>query len=247
MPSVFAVLFVKLIVTFVSLVLSIICLFWLLRVKKNAKDEPDNRLRYYFFEYSEIVCPNFYTPDEFCYNHYKTFIDKSVFEDFYIHMKKIETFSLALLILLVLSLLGKFIRMKLDLMNLFVINCCIRIDKSYKILQTISQIINSLALILSLIFFILISFFYFDSNFDDFDEFSHCEYLNSRFDKDYDFVNVVKKNYLRTFIGYILVLFLDFSHLIIMIVFHSCFKIEKKLLNIFIKINNLLKNIKYNY
>ena len=228
MASVFALFVVKFIVTFVSLALSIICLFWLLKVKQNAKDEPENRLKYYFSEYSEIVRPNLYTPGEFCYNYYQIFIDKGAFESFDIHMKKIEKFSLVLLILLVISLLVKIIRMELDLPNSCVITCCNRMNKSYKIFQAIIQIINSLALILSLIFFILISVYYFESNFDDFDEFSHCEYLNSLFDENYDFVNVVKKKYFRTFIGYIVVLFLDFSHMIIMIVLHSCFQIEEK-------------------
>ena len=72
------------------------------------------------------------------------------------------------------------------------------------------------------------SVYYFKSSFDDFEEFSDCEYLNSRFKKDYDFVNFVKKNYLRTFIGYLVVLFLNFSHMIITIVLHSCFKNEEK-------------------
>ena len=228
MSAEYALLVVKLIINVASLALSLICLFWLLKVKRNAKDEPDNRLKYYFFEDITIDLTNLYTPDEFCYKHYQIFIDKGTIEDFNIHMKKIEQFSLALLVLLVISLLVKIIHTELDWPNSCIITCCSRMDKSYKIFQAIIHIINLLASILSFIFFFLISVYYFNSSFDDFEEFSDCEYLNSRFKKDYDFVNVVKKKYLRTFIGYLVVLFLNFSHMIITIVLLSFFKIEEK-------------------
>jgi hypothetical protein len=216
-------LIVKLIVLFAAFALSIVNLVWIYKANHNALDEPNNRLNYYSFEDAIIGPDDFYSSGEFCYEHYQPFLDIGALEDLDIKMKKIKKFSLGLMILLFFSLYIKLISMDLDLPDSFI--CCDRSGKLFKVIRAVTQILNLLSSILAFIFFIITSAHYFKSNFDDFDKFRDCEYLNSLFDKDYDFINIVKKNYLRFFIGYIVVLVLNFTELILEIILHSCYKI----------------------
>lgn len=225
MKAAFILLIIKLVITCALSILSVINLYWLHKVYQNAKDEPDNRIKFYSLEDTIIDVIDLYEPGEFCYKHYQPFIDKGVFENFDISMKKIKKYSLALWILLLISFLTGVIHIEFDLPDSFVFTCCNRSDKSYKIFMAVNRILNLLSTILAFIFFILVSVYYFKVNFDDYDEFSKCEYLNSHFENEYDFINVVKKNYLRFFIGYIVALFLNFSYMIISIILSVCYKV----------------------
>ena len=49
--------------------------------------------------------------------------------------------------------------------------------------------------ILSIIFGSILAYHYYDSNFDDFIEFSKCKYLTKKFKSDYNFVFVIKKDF----------------------------------------------------
>ena len=200
-------LIVKLIVLFATFALSIVNLVWIYKANHNALDEPNNRLNYYSFEDAIIGPDDFYSSGEFCYEHYQPFLDIGALEDLDIKMKKIKKFSLGLMILLFFSLYIKLISMDLDLPDSFI--CCDRSGKLFKVIRAVTQILNLLSSILVFIFFIITSVHYFKSNFDDFDKFRDCEYLNPSFDKDYDFVDVVKDNYLKYFIVYMIVFALN--------------------------------------
>ena len=67
--------------------------------------------------------------------------------------------------------------------------------------EYIFALIRIILSILDLIFFIIISVNYYKSNFDDFEDFSECKYfIDTDFNKDYDFVFVVKRNFKKFFI-----------------------------------------------
>ena len=63
--------------------------------------------------------------------------------------------------------------------------------------------------IVKLVIFILLSAAYFQSNFGDFKDFSKCQYLNKSFNNDYDFVFVVKDNFIKFFVVYLICLFFE--------------------------------------
>ena len=194
---------VKFTLSLLIFVLFILCIIWLTKVYSNADDEPSARLKYIseeIFSYDEL-----YNPGDFCYEHYESYIAVGAFEDLDIRMKKIRKYSLALLITFLISFI-------ISILDLIMIIGGIFLKCAGKVLQVISiifGILNILASLLSLIFFIILSVYYFKSNFDDFEDFNECRYLNTSFDYDYDFVYVVKKNYKRFFIVFIIVFVLN--------------------------------------
>ena len=195
----------KLIISLVVTVLSILCIVWIAKVYKNADDEPSNREIYCKDENGNIILPaDFYSSGDFCFDHYQSFLDKGVFEDLNIRMKKIRKFSLATIIVFSISFGLIFISL-----IMIIIGIIAECPKNYFLIIPILAILGFLASIVSFIFFIILSVHYFKSNFDDFDKFGDCEYLNPNFDKDYDFINVVKDNYLKYFIVYIIVFVLN--------------------------------------
>ena len=198
---------VKCILSLAVIVLSILCIIWIAKVYSNADDEPTDRIKYYYYdENGNFIDPNsLYVAGEFCFEHYQSFINKGAFEDFDIRMKKIKKFSLATIIIFSISFGITIINLTMIIVGLI---CECRAN-FFKIIIPVFLILSLLSSILALIFFIILSVHYFKSNFDDFDEFSKCEYLNPYFDKDYDFVYVVKNNYLKYFIVYLIIFVLN--------------------------------------
>ena len=195
----------KFILSLASLVLSILCIVWIAKVYSNADNEPSNRGIYCLDENGDPINLNtFYSAGEFCYDHYQAFLDKGAFEDLDIRMKKIKKFSLAIIITFSISFGLTFISLIMIIIGL-IAEC----RENYFLVIPIIALLGYLASIVSFIFFIILSVHYFKSNFDDFDKFRDCEYLNPSFDKDYDFVDVVKDNYLKSFIVYIIVFVLN--------------------------------------
>ena len=195
----------KFILSLASLVLSILCIVWIAKVYSNADNEPSNRVIYCQNESGiTLYHSDFYSAGDFCYDHYQAFLDKGAFEDLDIRMKKIKKFSLAIIITFSISFGLIFISLIMIIIGL-IAEC----RENYFLVIPIIAILGYLASIVSFIFFIILSVHYFKSNFDDFDKFRDCEYLNPSFDKDYDFVDVVKDNYLKYFIVYIIVFVLN--------------------------------------
>ena len=193
----------KFILSLASLVLSILCIVWIAKVYSNADNEPSNRGIYCLDENGNPIVTG-YSAGDFCFDHYQAFIDKGAFEDLDIRMKKIKKFSLAIIITFSISFGLTFISLIMIIIGL-IAEC----RENYFLVIPIIALLGYLASIVSFIFFIILSVHYFKSNFDDFDKFRDCEYLNPSFDKDYDFVDVVKDNYLKSFIVYIIVFVLN--------------------------------------
>ena len=208
----------KFILSLATIVLSILCIVWIVKVYNNADDEPSDRQLYCKDENGIPNIPgDFYSAGDFCFEHYQSYLDKGAFEDLDIRMKKIKKFSLATIIIFSISFGLIFISFIMIIIGL-IAECG---ANYFKVIIPIISILGFLASILTFIFFIILSVHYFKSNFDDFDKFNDCAYLNPHFDKDYDFVNVVKDNYLKYFIVYIIVFALN-------IVDHVIEKILKK-------------------
>ena len=193
---------VKCLISLAVIVLSILCIVWIAKVYKNAKDEPTDRVKYYYdennhqIEISEIP----YSQGEFCHDHFQSFLAKGAFEDLDVRMKKIRKFSLASIILVCIS----FGLVIINLIIILLLVLCKCGQDAFIIILPILLILSLLSSLLAFIFFIILSVHYFKSNFDDFDKFSDCTYLASYFHKDYDFVHVVKDNYLKYFIVYLI-------------------------------------------
>ena len=194
---------IKLILSLALLVLSILCLYWLIKVYNNTDDEPLNRIKYISDEHGSP--DELYSLGDICYDHYESFLIIGALEDFDIRIKKIRKFSLALIITFFISFI-------LSILSIGVILGGAILKCAGKVLSIITIILGLIAIIstiLAFIFFIILSVHYFKSNFGDFEDFNDCYYLNSTFDDDYDFVYVVKKNYKRFFIVYLIVFVLD--------------------------------------
>ena len=73
-------------------------------------------------------------------------------------------------------------------------------EKCVSIIYLLIFIIIITIAILSLVFFIILSVHYFKGKFDDFEDFSDCEFLTTNFKSDYHFVSVVKNNFIKFFI-----------------------------------------------
>jgi hypothetical protein len=181
-------LIIKTIFSLLLFIISILCIIWLFKVKKNSKQEPIDRDEYIDEDYLD-----FYTKGDFCYNHFNTYIEYGAFEAFDIRMKKIKNFSKAILISYFMSLV--------ILLLIFGLSLCLTSERGclakIMLLLFLLYIIN---LIVNLILFIIASVHYFKSKWNDFDEFSNCRYLNRRFNNDYHFVYVVDNNYKKFFI-----------------------------------------------
>ena len=201
----------KFVLSLVIAVLYILCIVWIVKVYHNANDEPGDRLKYYESEDFESVS-KYYSEGEFCFDNSQSYLDKGAFEVFDIRMKKIRNFSLALIVTFIISFgLGI-----INLLTVIISMCCTIAATILRIITCICSILNLVSSILSFIFFIILSVHYFKSNFDDFEDFNDCNYINkNRFDNNYDFVYVVKDNFKRYFIVYIILIVLNIGDTIL--------------------------------
>ena len=197
---------IKLLLGIAVLVLTIVSLAYLVKVKNHAHNEPTNRG--YYIDDDPL---NYYSEGDFCYDKYRNYESQGAFKIFDIKMKKIRQYSKALLatyivglVLSVLSILFNVIQ-QLCMPNINCIGC-------FLLLVNLLNIINS---ILTIIFFIILSVNYYKGEFGDFEDFSKCSYFNDSFRKDYHFVSVVKDNFKKFFILYLISIILNIISLIV--------------------------------
>ena len=170
---------------FVSLILLIV---WLCKIINNANEEPKS-----FDSFFSNESPLNYTEGDFCYGRKFEFSKNGVFKIFHIRMKEIKKYSIGLLVSKLISIL----------MVICAACACKAYEdstkgsyanknmKTFAIIFTIFYIANS---ILNVVFFEFLSHNFSDSNFEDFETFSNCAYLNRKFKRKYDFINTVKNN-----------------------------------------------------
>ena len=181
--------------------LCITCLVWLFMVYSDAKDEPNDRVNYILDTFDIEEYKLTYGENDYCVGLYDPYIQKGAFDYLDVRMKNIKKFSLGLIILNFISLGLEF----LTIIIVFTVLCCESRSNTLACIIAIITILNLLTSLVAFILFIILSVHYFKSDFDEFEKFSGCEYLNSKFDHDYKFVNEVKDNYLKYFIVYFVI------------------------------------------
>ena len=193
-----ALLVIKFIFLIALIVLNILSIIWLFKVKNNSKKEPYPRDKY-IIEGEDPL--NYYTQGDFCYYYYNSYLTNGAFDDFDIRMTKIHKYSIVLICIFFINLI---------LIILEPILNYISKRKKIEIIKWIFTIIKTCITILYLIFFTLLSVYYDLSKFGDFEDFSECKYfINTDFNKDYDFVFAVKRHYKVFFILTLITIGLD--------------------------------------
>ena len=187
-----------------SIIILIVCIVFLFKIRKNAKNEPSPRTPYY--NYDDVS--NYYVSGDFCYNHLDTYIEKGAFADFDIKMSKIRKYSTVLLSLYFVQLALLIFAFVLP----FLLSYC---ESCTKVLPCIFLLINTIVGIISLVFFIILSYYIYKGKFGDLKTFSKCEYLTRKFQTDYDFAFKIKNNFKKFFIMTIVSMCLTISHSII--------------------------------
>ena len=193
---------VKTLFGLLSMIIMILCVVYLFKVRNNANEEPENRIKYI----NDNAYLNEYSEGDFCYNHYTPYLTDGAFKDFDIRMKKIRKFSTALLILFFVSL---FLSILSFIIKIMYKSCCNTHEKCIAAILIIIFLAKIIITILSLVFFIILSVHYFKSKFSDFKDFSRCHYLGNGFREDYHFAFVVKNNFLKFFVLTVISLFLN--------------------------------------
>ena len=184
------ILLIKTMLVIIMITLLVLELFWLFKIKNFSNIEPTNRDKYIKENALDI-----YTKDDFCYEHYNTFIKNGTFMDFNINMLLMKYYSNKIINYYFTFIILGFI--------LYIINCFKKnmggANNCCSIISFLVALINFIYCILILIYFILLSKNYYKSNIDDFERFSKCKYLNKTFNIDYNFVFIVKRNFKKYF------------------------------------------------
>ena len=186
---------IKLILSIGSLVIFILNIVYLFEVINNCKNEPTN-----FQNYINIDDLELYSNSDFCIEKANSYFDKGAFETFDLRIKKIKTFSKALVSTTLISI-GLLI---LSLVLLILASTACKFHESFiYILSIIIMLFTFINLILNISFFIALYVHYFKSKFKDFKKFSKCKYLNDEFKNDYQFVFNVQDNFTKILILWI--------------------------------------------
>ncbi len=197
----------KLLISIGSVVILILNLIFLFKIINNCKKEPTNYPSYINEEQLDL-----YSPKDFCSQKVSLYYEKGAFETFDLRIKKIKIFSRGLVSTIFISLFLSI------LSNIIVIIAQIRSSNREKIIGVLSVIyliFTFINFILSIVFFILLCVNYFKSNFGDFKSFSHCEFLNEKFNDDYKFVFNIKDNFKKIIILWIINICLCFVEIIL--------------------------------
>ena len=183
----------------------ILIIIWLFKLLHNAKNEPNNRIRYINKNFT-----NYYTEGEFCYDNYEQFIVSGALNTFDIPLKKIKKYTRALLGTIFISI-GSIV-----LAIIFLI-----LGKKYKYedffnaLGIFFFLFYLLSVILSIAFAIVLAHYYFKGKYNDFEEFSRCRFLTKKFRTDYDFLFKIKNEFKMPFVLILLSEFFNFINIII--------------------------------
>ncbi len=179
----------KLIIGLFNFVTFILLLVWLFKIINNAKSEPKN---YAYFISNDV--PQNYTLGDFCYGRQYEYLQNGAFEVFNIRMEKIKKFAKALVA-------TKFISMGIVIFISILRVCQFKRNKVVVIIIILLIVIIFITNnILNVIFIEKLNSYFSESNFHDFEKFSNCDYISPTFQRDYKFMNTVKKNYEKIFV-----------------------------------------------
>jgi hypothetical protein len=175
---------IELIPLLVNFILFIFIIVRVFKIIINANSEPTNRDLYL------AVDPSYYyTEGDFCFDNYEDYKERGAFQLFNLHIKQIKQFSTATLVTiftLIASVVASGVFQIIKKHHDFY-------DNNWPICLICSFFwISS---ILSIIFGSILAYHYYASNFDDFVEFSKCKFIAKNFKSDYNFVFVIKKDF----------------------------------------------------
>ena len=158
----------KAIPVLINLIVFILVFIWLCKFIHNAKEENNNRSKY-------IIASrlDFYEEDEFCHEKYVQFINDGAYETFDLKINKLKKWAIALIVLIPAFFI-------LSILSIGIIWLCL---------------FSFFAFILIIVFGILFAVHFSKSNFDEFNEFTKCRYLNKQFREDYDFIYSIKDGF----------------------------------------------------
>ena len=183
----------------------ILIIIWLFKLLNNAKNEPQNRIRYINKDPE-----NYYTKGEFCFDNCEKFIKKGALDTFGIPLKKIKKYTRALLGTIFISI-GSIV---------FILIFANIKNKSYRHQDLamscgiLFYLFFLLSVILSIAFAIVLAHYYFKGKYNDFEEFSRCRYLTKRFKTDYDFIFKIKSEFKMPFVLILISEFFNFINIL---------------------------------
>ena len=182
----------------------IVIIIWLFKLLINAKSEPSDRGRYISKDPL-----NYYTDEDFCYEYYEKFMRNGVINTFDIPIKNIKKYTRALLATIFISIASLIIATIIVVISKYsdkFEECIVYAPCFYLFLI--------LGIILSLVFAIILAYYYSKGNYSDFEEFSRCRYLSKRFKIDYTFIFRMKEGYTTPFFLILITEFFNFIKLI---------------------------------
>ena len=174
----------KAIPVLINLIVFILVFIWLCKFIHYAKEENNKRSKY-------IIASrlDYYEEDEFCHEKYIQFVNEGAYEAFDLKINKLKKWAIALIVLIP----ALFIFAILSIFSIGLV------------------VFFFLDFILIIVFGILFAVHFSKSNFDEFNEFTKCRYLNKQFREDYDFIYSIKDGFQTPLV------------FIILLEFFSCF------------------------
>ena len=148
--------------------------------------------------------------DEECEDNLISFLNEGIYETFNLKIEQIHKYSKGLIYIL-------FIIIGLEVITIIIFLCifCVKSDKMEKILF-IFGLLYILGLVLNIIFFILLSIYYFKGKYKELENFAYCGFFDSNnFMETYDYIFEIKKNFKKGFIFDIIFISLIFVLIII--------------------------------
>ena len=196
-----------LVLLIISLISSVVCIIlgwvWLFPVMNNSeKNERIEKAQSLILYRSDIEY------SDKCINNLDLFLKNGTYETFNINMKRIHKYSKGLLFILFI-IIGSNVISFIAFINCA---CCSNSTDFTKFIFCCGCLLYILGTILNLIFFILLSVYYYKGKFKEFEEFSKCGFIDSKkFMETYDFIFIIHKNYQKVFIVDLIFICLNFG------------------------------------
>ena len=204
----------------ISIIISIVCIIlscvWLFPVMNNSKKkEPPIEIR------ESLILSNSNLENAECVDNLYSFIDKGAYETFNINMKEIHKYSTGLISILFIIIGGNLIAF-----ITFLICACQNPNSVSDLVKSIcfcGGLLYILGSILNLIFFIILSVYYYKGKYKGLEDFSKCNIFDyNDFMDIYGFIFKIQKNYKKIFITDIVFICLNFCLFLFTIILIIC-------------------------
>lgn len=137
-------------------------------MNNSNKNEPSLEARYSILNNTNIIFTNLYYTELGCQDNLKNFVENGVYETFSFKMKKINKYSKGLLSLTFIDL---FFSICFGILNILTFS---NLQDKIKNIWMLFLLMNIIIYILNLIFFILLSVYYYKGKYGKFLDFGKC-------------------------------------------------------------------------